>query len=149
MSVRHVGTVWVWGTLMLAGCGQTSYYSVLGKDLLEVNASGETLSRAITDASFALAQSSSTQPNSRSYPSFGQSGRSWGAKNNPDVLRVMTKFTDKSDRAVRIETVSHRDSAVLVFIDYEAPGDPMVVLNEITKSLEKAGVCGRQRSTIQ
>ena len=142
MSVRHIGLMLVLVTLAVAGCRQSSSYEVLGKDLLEVKAPGEGLGRAISDAAFALAQSVSTQPDSRYYPSLAQRSQYWGTKDDPNISRSITTFTDTSGRAVRIETIRRRGSSVLVFIECEAPGDPLVVLNQITKALEKAGVRG-------
>ncbi len=124
---------------LVGGCGSSSKYDVLGEDLLEVPASArKELSRAIWDASMELADSVSTQPGVRSFPSFGQSSTYWGKQSSPFVTRSTTTFRDKSGRTVRIEKISHRNADLLVFIQCEGSGDPLVVLNAITKSLDSA-----------
>ncbi len=140
MSVRQMGLMLALAILPVAGCRQATTYAVLGKDLLEVeDPGGGNLGWAITEASHALAQSVTTQPGTVYYPSFSQTSRWWGDKNSPDISRGMTTFTDTSGRAVRIETISRRNSPTLVFIECGPSGDPLVVLNQITRSLDKAG----------
>ena len=137
---KHVaGLTAVLLSVALAGCGGAGTYKLLGNDAFEVRAEKEVLSRAVRDASQALAESVTTRPATVSYPSLGTTARSWQVEKVTELTWARTSFRDTSGRQVCIEEIQRRGQPVLVFIEYEG-GDPLAVINAIVGLLAKAGV---------
>jgi hypothetical protein len=78
-------------------------------------------------------------------PSFKQGGRTWksGSPPRPTMARTTTEFTGRGGHSVRIESVWVPNAPAWHFIDYNGPGGPLVITNELLALLKEQGVAVR------
>lgn len=75
-------------------------------------------------------------------PTFKQSGQSWssGVPSHQVLARTSTEFVNRQGHRVRIESLWEGGDQAWHFIEYDGPGGPLAVTNELSSLLRERGV---------
>lgn len=116
-----------------------------GPDLLEVDASGEKIARAIQGLHDQIADVEIKQDGRRSSPTFSQSSKTWklgdaATSKQLFLIRSTTQFRDAEGELVRIERIGRQGQPELVFLEYGGEGGPLSITNALLAELQKEGV---------
>jgi hypothetical protein len=127
---------------------QPPWVQVVGRGVLRTNAPA----KLVADVQHAVVdrhRNFIAGPNgTKSDPSSSESGQGWTSGSSKDVVTTKVtpgrmQITDKDGHRLSLERIEASAAPTLIFIEFDAPNGPGLIISELVSELEKQGVTVR------